>query len=196
MARRCSHPPPLWGRIQVGGEPGRSPLSQPSPARGEGVQMPVQCLFARNLAPMPLWPSSATGYPTVHADSIPRFDAGVSWSGAYQPSAGVEEPERLQAGPVHVGATPDEIFIDTAEGLNYSPASLRWLCCFRLLHQPRIVLIAAGPSDQKAEPVSPQQRRSPPMRQTLMIPSSTPPLMPRRPTPTRFLVRPQLLTRV
>ena len=184
MARRCPRPPPLWGRRQVGGKPVPSPPSQPSPQQGKGSKCPFSA------SPRFTWRLCPRGLllpPTVNAACIPRFGAGVGESGACQPSAGVAEPERLQTGPMPVGVTPDEIFVDTPEALDYSPASLRWLCCFRLLHQPRIVLITVGPSDQKAEPVSPPQRRSPPMRQTPVIPSST---------PTRFLARPQLLTRV
>jgi hypothetical protein len=81
----------------------------------------------------------------------------MGWSGGFALLAGDAEPERFQTAPMCAGVTVGEIFVDTTEALDYSPASLRWLCCFRLLPQPRIALITAGPGAQKAEPVSPPQ---------------------------------------
>jgi len=65
-------------------------------------------------------------------------------------------PEGLLINPPILGATGDEIFVDTTGTLNYSPASLPWLCYSHLLRQPGILLTTAGPSDPKAEPVSPE----------------------------------------
>jgi hypothetical protein len=166
--------------------------------RGIGAKISCQYLRGKGLYPFPPGGGRWGWGGTAEAHPLPPLQSDGRFLGRQSGSSGENRGYCMFFGGEGEGCITDcKIFVDMVEQLNYSPASPRQCCRAQMRQQPRVrPRVWQRSSDPEAESMQQPPRRSPPMRQMQTMLSSTSQAFHRHPSPARFLVRPQLLTRV